>query len=134
MFGPVNLLQRWLFTVFIVFGTYNPSGVSFVHWASAPETNRIVAAVVGVALLGVFLFIIRSTWRSMKFIGISITAVFFVLFNVMLVDVGIIPLSSSHVIEIMSLFTIASTLAIGMSFSAIRARLSGQIDSDDVGR
>jgi hypothetical protein len=34
----------------------------------------------------------------------------------------------------MLLASLSTLLAVGVSFSAIRARLSGQIDSDDVGR
>ncbi|MFY9237474.1 MAG: DUF6524 family protein [Roseovarius sp.] len=134
MFGPVNVLQRWLLTVFIVFATYNPSGMSFLHWAVSPGSNKTVVAAVGVALLGLFIFIARSTWRSMKLVGITITALFFFLFSVMLIDLGVIQLSSTEVLEVITLVVIASTLAVGLSFSAIRARLSGQIDSDDVGR
>lgn len=134
MFGPVNLLQRWLFAVFIVFATYNPSGMSFVHWTVSPNSNKTVVAAVGVALLGIFIFLARSTWRSMKLIGITITATFFILFSVMLIDLGVISLASPEVLEVIALVVIASTLAVGLSFSAIRARLSGQVDSDDVGR
>ena len=134
MFGPVNVLQRWLLTVFIVFATYNPSGMSFLHWAVSPGSSKTVVAAVGVALLGLFIFIARSTWRSMKLVGITITALFFFLFSVMLIDLGVIQLSSTEVLEVITLVVIASTLAVGLSFSAIRARLSGQVDSDDVGR
>ena len=134
MFGPVNFLQRWLITVFIVFATYNPSGMSFFHWAVSPGSNKSVVAAVGVALLGVFVFIARSTWRSMKLIGITITALFCILFSVMLIDLRVIALTSTEVVEVIALVVIASTLGVGLSFSAIRARLSGQIDSDDVGR
>ncbi|MFZ9128846.1 MAG: DUF6524 family protein [Pseudomonadales bacterium] len=70
----------------------------------------------------------------MKLVGITITAIFFILFSVMLIDLGIIPLTSTEVLEVIALVVIASTLAVGLSFSAIRARLSGQVDSDDVGR
>ena len=134
MFGPVNFLQRWLLTVFIVFATYNPSGMSFLHWAVSPGSNKSVVAAVGVAILGVFVFIARSTWRSMKLIGITITALFCILFSVMLIDLRVIALTSTEVFEVIALVVIASTLGVGLSFSAIRARLSGQIDSDDVGR
>lgn len=134
MFGPINFLQRWLFTIFVVFATYNPSGSSFVHWALSPDANKVVVSVVAVALLGIYTFIVRSTWRSMKAIGIGITATFFVLFNLMLIDLQLVQLASGPVVQLMALVTIASTLAVGLSFSAIRSRLSGQIDSDDVGR
>ena len=112
MFGPVNVLQRWLLTVFIVFATYNPSGMSFLHWAVSPGSSKTVVAAVGVALLGLFIFIARSTWRSMKLVGITITALFFFLFSVMLIDLGVIQLSSTEVLE-----------AVGLALALVRMNI-----------
>jgi hypothetical protein len=61
-------------------------------------------------------------------------AVFLALFNLMLVDLGVVRISGDWVVAVMVLISISTLLAFGVSFSAIRARLAGQIDSDDVGR
>jgi len=134
MFGPVNLAIRWLFSLFLVFGTYNPSGLSYYHWIKSGDAAFTTAAVAGTAMFGAYLFLVRSTWRSIKPIGVLIGATFFALFNLMLIDVGLVTVGSSGVVSVMVLASVASILAIGLSFSAIRARLAGQIDSDDVGR
>jgi hypothetical protein len=60
--------------------------------------------------------------------------VFLALFNAMLVDLGIVPVLTEGVFAAMCLTSLSVLLAVGVSFSAIRARLSGQVDSDDVGR
>jgi hypothetical protein len=52
----------------------------------------------------------------------------------MLVDLGIVRISGDWVVSVMILLSISTLLAFGVSFSAIRARFAGQIDSDDVGR
>jgi hypothetical protein len=133
MFGPVNFLLRWIFTLFLVFSTYNPSGRSFFHWATSGKAPATIIAVTTIALIGGYVFLIRATWRSVKPLGALLLAVFFALFNVMLLDLGLVR-TGDGVVAVMWLASIATLLAVGVSFSAIRARLSGQVDSDDVGR
>jgi hypothetical protein len=50
------------------------------------------------------------------------------------VDLGVVRISGDWVVSVMILLSISTLLAFGVSFSAIRARFAGQIDSDDVGR
>ena len=134
LFGPVNLFTRWLFTLFLVFATYNPSGTSYYHWVTSGDASPTVAGVLGTAMFGAYVFLVRSTWRSIKPIGVVIGAAFFALFNLMLVDLGVVDGTNDSARSVMILWSVASILAVGLSFSAIRARLAGQIDSDDVGR
>jgi hypothetical protein len=134
MFGPLNFLLRWLVTTFLVFATYNPSGRSFYHWAAGEDAPVTIVAVVAIGLAACFIFLLRSTWRSIKPFGTFLMAVFLALFNLMLVDLGVVRVSGDWVVTVMVLISISTLLAFGVSFSAIRARLAGQIDSDDVGR
>ncbi len=134
MFGPVNFLLRWLFTMLLVFSTYNPSGRSFYHWAIGGDAPGALAASLGIAMLAGYIFLIRSMLRSMKSGGVALVAVFLLLFNIMLVDLGLVTVSGGWVVTVMTQVSVATLLTIGLSFSAIRARLAGQIDSDDVGR
>jgi hypothetical protein len=123
-----------MFSLFLVFATYNPSGTSFYHWAVSGFSPLTLVSVVGVALLAIYVFLFRSTWRSIKITGILIGAVFMGLFNLMLVDLEIVTIEGNSILVVMFLASLATILSIGVSFSAIRARLAGQIDSDDVGR
>jgi hypothetical protein len=134
MFGPINFLLRWLFTLFLVFATYNPSGRSFYHWAISDEAPATMAAVTAVMLVAGYAFLIRATWRSIKPMGALLMAIFLALFNAMLVDLGLVSVSAEGSLAMMLLASLSTLFAVGVSFSAIRARLSGQIDSDDVGR
>lgn len=134
MFGFVNFLLRLLFSLFLVFATYNPSGRSFFHWAMDGEAPATIVAVTGIMLIAAYVFLIRSTWRSIKPLGALLVAVFLVLFNAMLVDLGLVPVLNHATLATMCLASVSVVLAVGVSFSAIRARLSGQVDSDDVGR
>ncbi len=134
MFGLVNFLLRWLFTLFLVFATYNPSGRSFFHWATNGQAPLTMVAVAAIMLIAAYGFLIRSTWRSIKPVGALLLVIFLVLFNIMLVDLGVVQALTTGVLVAMGLTSLSVLLAVGVSFSAIRARLAGQIDSDDVGR
>ena len=134
MFGQINVLLRWLFTLFLVFATYNPSGRSFYHWAMSDKAPATMAAVTAVMLVAGYAFLIRATWRSIKPMGALLLGIFLALFNAMLVDLGLVSVSAEGSLAILVLVSLSTLLAVGVSFSAIRARLSGQIDSDDVGR
>jgi hypothetical protein len=91
-----------------------------------------MVAITAIMLIASYAFLIRSTWRSIKPVGALLVVIFLVLFNVMLAGLSFVTISAEGVI-VMCLVSISTLLAIGVSFSAIRARLSGQIDSDDVG-
>lgn len=134
MFGPMNFLLRWLFTLFLVFATYNPGGRSFFHWAKSGEAPATMVATTAIMLIAGYAFLIRATWRSIRPMGALLVLVFLALFNAMLVDLGLVASSPEGSVAVMCLASIATLLAVGVSFSAIRARLSGQVDSDDVGR
>jgi hypothetical protein len=134
MFCPINFLLRWVFSLFLVLATYNPTGRSFFHWAMSDEAPAAVIAVTAVMLIAGYAFLIRATWRSIKPMGALLVAIFLLLFNIMLVDLGLVSVETEGSIAFMVLASLSTLFAIGVSFSAIRARLSGQIDSDDVGR
>jgi hypothetical protein len=134
MFGPINFLLRWLSTLFLVFATYNPSGRSFFHWAQGGDAPGTIVAVAAILLIGAYAFLIRATWRSIKPMGALLLVIFLALFNMMIVDLGLVSASTDGALSVMVLASFSTILAVGVSFSAIRARMSGQIDSDDVGR
>lgn len=134
MFGPLNFLLRWLVSLFLVLATYNPSGRSFYHWALSDDAPSTIVAVIAISLFACFLFLFRSSWRSIKPFGMFLLAALLGLFNLMLVDLGIVKVTGNWVVTVMVLLSLSTLLAVGVSFSAIRARLAGQIDSDDVGR
>tara|TARA_B110000444_G_C18727532_1_gene541646 strand:- start:321 stop:683 length:363 start_codon:yes stop_codon:yes gene_type:complete len=120
--------------MFLVFATYNPSKRSFYHWATGDEAPDTLESVIMVALIAGFAFIIRSSWRSLKLVGLLIGAVFMTSFSLMLSELGVLNLEDNVIWTLTVQTSIATVLAVGVSFSAIRARLAGQIDSDDVGR
>jgi hypothetical protein len=124
---------RFLFSAILLFATYNPEGYSYYHWVKEMFPSiTIEQAFVGVVLIIGYVIYLRATLRSLGVIGLALAFAFFGLLVGMLFKWGWISLDGqkmlSYVIEIL----LAVILAVGMSWSHIRRRLSGQADMDDV--
>ena len=77
-FNATSILGRVLFSLALVFLTFNPSGHSFYHWVkeSVPHIQPAIA-VCGILLLGAWLFFVRSTMSSMGAVGVVLLMAFF---------------------------------------------------------
>jgi len=132
-FSWSSFFIRLAFALVLVFGTYNPSGLSYYHWAIEDITSiSPIMALVGLALLIGWVIYIRATLRSLGAIGIGLALAFFAVIFWIIFDWGLIPTDSFHVIASIIEAVLCLVLATGMSWSHIRRRMSGQVDADDV--
>lgn len=132
-FNATSVAIRFIAALVLVFATYNPSGWSYVHWAIQPLPEfSPLKGLVGVVLAIGYTMFLRATGRSLGLFGVALAVAFFGLLVWLIVDVGILPLDSVTAITWVVLFIFASVLAIGMSWSHIRRRVAGQLDTDDV--
>jgi Family of unknown function (DUF6524) len=133
-FGLMNVFVRWLATLALMFSFYNPSGRSFVHWAADGMAAGSVRIFVGCVLITGFLILGGATIRSLGYPGVVVLVTILAILGGTLLDLGVVD-SAKRVEVIVALqVLIASGLTIGLSWSALRARLSGQVDSDDVSK
>jgi hypothetical protein len=124
---------RFLFSAILVFASYNPEGYSFFHWVKADFPSiSIEQAFVGVALIIGWVIYLRATLRSLGIIGMVLAALFFGLLVAMMFKWGWVSLEGSRLLAYIIESLLAIVLAIGMSWSHIRRRMSGQMDMDDV--
>jgi hypothetical protein len=84
-----------------------------------------------VLLIGWIIFA-RATLLSLGWLGITLGAAVFVVLIWLLVDLGWISVESTGVITWLTLIVISLILAVGLSWSHIRRRLTGQFDVDDM--
>lgn len=124
---------RFLFGLVLVFATYNPESYSYLHWVknSFPKINAIQAFVGVVLLIGWAVFI-RASMRSLGFIGLVLAFAFFGTLIWLMIDYKIIPADSVRAIKYLVEFVLAAILSTGLTWSHVRRRLSGQMDTDDV--
>jgi hypothetical protein len=117
----------------LVFATYNPSGVSFYHWVSHNLTSPTpTMALVGILLLIGWTIYLRATARSLGAFGLLLAAAFFGTLLWMVIDWGLVDADSVKAITYIILVILCGILAIGISWSHIRRRMTGQVDVDEV--
>lgn len=126
-----GFLLRLLAAAVLVFATYNPAGYSFVDWVrhagGGPLPLKVLA---GIALAAGWLFCVRATLRSLGHVGTALAAGFFGVLIWLFVDLKGADVGGSTIAWIV-LACLAATLAVGLSFSLVRRRVTGQIDDTD---
>ncbi len=134
-FGWDGFLLRFVFAILLVFTTYNPEGVSYYHWISeALPDFTVIKAFVGVIILIGWIILIRATLGSLGFIGILLAAAFFGLAIWLIVDVLGLSTDNVRVISYIVGIMLASVLSVGVSWSHVRRRVTGQVDTDEIER
>ena len=133
-FSAGGFVIRWLVALALVMVTFNPTSWSYANWLLAdwPGDNLPLEALAGVALLILYVIFLRSTWRAIGPIGLVLAALFFGAVLWVLIDYGWLHPEDATLMTWVILVVVATILAIGMSWSHIRRRMSGQLDVDDV--
>jgi NADH:ubiquinone oxidoreductase subunit K len=133
--GLSGFLVRLIGALALVLITYNPSGHSAWHWVSDAISQSAFGPVelilIAVLLIGWAVYWIAS-WRALGVLGVVLIAVLLGALVWLLVDIGWISTESDSAITWIMLVTIAFMLAIGVSWSHIWRRMTGQINVEDV--
>ncbi|NOQ79861.1 MAG: hypothetical protein GQ546_10725 [Gammaproteobacteria bacterium] len=132
-FNLGSFFVRLFFAFILVFATFNPSGYSFYDWIlKGMETGfEPLMAFAGIVLLIGWVVYIRATITSLGLIGLILAFAFFGTLLWMVIDWGFIPADSIQIITYIILSLLSMVLAIGMSWSHIRRRMSGQVDVNE---
>jgi hypothetical protein len=129
----MGFLLRWLFAFCLVAATYNPTEINFVRWALAKgQTQLSITVLAGLVLLVGYIIYLRATLRSIGAFGMIL--IFALVGAVLWVayDFGLLDLQNRNVTMWIGIFALSLVLAIGLSWSIVRRKLSGQADVDDV--
>lgn len=128
-----GFLLRLLVAFVLVFSTYNPSGKSYYHWISNNISDLTpIIALAGVLLLVGWTIFLRATFRSLGAFGLLLAAAFMGVLLWMMIDWDWFDADNLKAVTYLSLVVLSGILAIGVSWSHIRRRITGQIDVDDV--
>lgn len=140
--GGLGIFLRLLFALFLVYATYNPEGWSYYHWTIVPlsqATKFSLAAIhplkflAGVALLAAWIIFLQATQRALGVKGVALALAVFGGILWVLIYWNVISPRGARAISHLVLIIIALVLATGMSWSHLSRRLTGQIDTDEVG-
>ena len=128
-----GFVLRWLFAFLLLAATYNPTDWNFTRWVMASGGDMMSVAVLGSLLLIVgYIIYLRATMRSIGPIGMLrvlglVGALLWVAF-----DLGWMNFENPTANTWIALVAGSFVLGIGLSWSHVRRRLSGQADMDDV--
>ena len=128
-----GFLLRFAVAIVLVFSTYNPSGYSYYHWLSENISSPTpLLALAGVVLLIGWAIFLRATMRSLGVFGLLLAAAFMGVLLWMMIDWGWFEADSLLAVKYIILAVLCWILAIGVSWSHIRRRITGQVDVDEV--
>ena len=128
--GPGGFLLRFLVAAVLIFATYNPEGFSYFHWVKEGGPITPLKAFAGVVLAIGWVFLLRTTLRSLHPVGILLAAAFFGTLLWLLMD-WLHFRASGRTLAYVVLFCVAAVLATGSAWSLFRRRVTGQVDVDE---
>ncbi|TDR18479.1 DUF6524 family protein [Marinicella litoralis] len=129
-----GFLLRWLFAFILVVVTFNPTGYSLYHWIWPLSDAQLPLKILLVILLAsAYLFYITSTVKSLGLLGIILVFAFCGTLIWLFVDQGWLDLQNSGILAWIMIFIISVVLGLGISWSHIKKRITGQFDTDDIG-
>jgi hypothetical protein len=132
-----GILIRFVVALLLVFLTYNPYQFSYFEWltryiSGGTDSSLPLLAFSGILLLILWTIYLRATTRSLGPFGLFLAFAFFGALLWLAIDTNIISVNNVKLIITLILIIFAGVLAVGMSWSHIRRRISGQSDVDDV--
>lgn len=133
-FGFGAFMLRWAGALLLVLATYNPSGYSYFHWARAAIGEGGLGALhafSGAILLAGWSVFVIATNRSLGGFGVLLGALLIGAGIWLLAETGVVRADTTRGIVWLGLVALGTLLAIGLSWSHIWRRLSGQLEVDD---
>ncbi|WP_425050348.1 DUF6524 family protein [Psychromarinibacter sp. S121] len=127
------LLIRWIFAFVLVIATYNPTPWNYTSWALETYEERLsIVVLLGLVLLVGYIIFLRATLRSIGVFGALLILALLGAIVWVLIDMGWLSVEDPDAMVWLGIIAVSAVMGIGLSWSIIRRRLSGQLDVDDV--
>jgi hypothetical protein len=132
-----GILLRWLASLILVFLTWNAEGWSYYHWTIQPLLEgagsfSAVKFLAGMLLIAAWVVFLQATRRSIGIKGAALVAAIAGGVIWLLISSGIVSANSGRGMARVVLIGVSLILAVGMSWSHLSKRLTGQADTDVV--
>ena len=130
---PMGILLRWLGAFLLLAATFNPTRWNYVHWVRGNWADQMPLAVfLGLLLAVGYLVYIVATLRSIGAFGVVLIAAIFGAGLWVLIDWGVLSLTNPSFNLWLGILVLSLILGIGLSWSILRQRLSGQASVDEI--
>jgi hypothetical protein len=128
-----GILLRILGALILVVVTYNPTGTSYFHWALTDLGSfSALKALAGALLLGAWALYAHAAMASLGWFGLVLLLLVLGASVWLLMDQRILDPSRPTVLSWVGLVVLGLVLGIGLSWSIVRRRITGQVDVDAV--
>lgn len=134
-----GIAVRFLAALLLVYLTFNPTGLSWFHWTIKPMIESPTAALstlnplkvlAGISLAACWWFFLQASQRSLGVVGAIFILALFATFFWALSYWHIFTPGSSAAIAHLTLVSVALILGLGLSWSSVKRRITGQVDTD----
>lgn len=133
-FNFFSFIWRFAASLILVLITYNPTQYSYVAWLTAGQAAEGLGPehfVAGVILLIGWVILLAATQRSLGVLGLILGGSLLGGMVWLLVDIGVLNVGTVTSASWVGLICLAALLAIGLSWSHVWRRLTGQFEVDD---
>lgn len=135
-----GFLLRLLFALALVYASYNPEGYSYYHWIQASlghaETGLLgsnaLKFLAGIVLLTGWVVYANATRNSLGLFGVSLILALCGGVIWLFAEMNLFNPDSVRTIVHLTEIVVGIVLALGMSWSHIYRRLSGQVEVEDL--
>lgn len=129
----MGILLRWLGAFLLLAATFNPTRFNYLRWAEASYATEFpLVLLLGLLLAVGYMIYVVATLRSIGAFGIVLIAAIFGAATWVLIDWGVLTLANRNLNLWLAILALSLILGIGLSWSILRQRLSGQATVDEV--
>lgn len=129
----MGIFLRWLGAFVLLSATFNPTDWNYIRWAEANFASQMpLAILLGLLLALGYMIYIAATLRSIGVIGIAFIAAIFGVTVWFFSDLGFLTLSNRDLNLWLGILALSLILGVGLSWSILRQKLSGQATVDQV--
>ena len=129
----MGFVIRWALAFVLLAATYNPTEWNFVRWAGQNwEAQLPLTILFGLVLSIGYIIYLRASIRSIGVFGMLLLLAVVGTALWVLWDFGWISFDNPTVNTWLAIVVLSAVLAIGLGWSIVRRRISGQADVDDV--
>jgi hypothetical protein len=126
-------MLRWAAAFVLLALTFNPTEWNYVTWGRANVSSQMpLVLLLGLLLMVGYIIYLRATLRSIGGIGMGLVLAIVGTLIWVLYDYRIVTFDDTAVNIWLALVSLSLVLGIGLSWSHVRRKLSGQADMDDV--
>ena len=128
-----GFILRWIFAILIVLTTYNPTHYSLYHWLWPFSNEQLPLKILAILVMVViYIIFLKATFRSIGLLGIILASAVSATIVWLFIDQGWMSLDNKTALAWIVLVIVGTILGIGVSWSHIRRKLTGQLDTDDI--